>query len=204
MSTFTINFTNNTNISGNFCVFQLDSNSPRMNVFPVAWRAQPAGPNTRVPISWNTDYHFFWAKTGRLQPGVMFHAGQAIATNLREGNAITLTNHHGGYAFVGQQNAPEQGTLRITTDATTAHEQASVGIGMSGATAFAVQAQPNMTFVFEPRVEYWVMFSDTPQGQVIDPTIITNAVKVEFPHGISSMNVTLNPNFTWTVTQGMD
>lgn len=205
MSTFTINFTNNTNISGDFCIFQRSPDYHLIHgLFPLAWRVQAAAPNTTVPISWNTDLFFFWAKTGPLQPGMMFHAGQAFRTDLTRGNSVTLTKRDGNYSFMNQRDWHQQGRLNVMTDATMAHHQASIGYGMSGASAFAVQAQPNMNFVFEPRAEYWVTFGNIQQGQVLDPEIITSTVKVEFPHGIFSMNVTLNPNHTWTVTQGMD
>jgi len=204
MSTFTINFTNNTNIAGDFCIFQRNPDHMNPNIFPLAWRAQAAAPHAMVPISWNTDLYFFWAKTGPLQPGIMFNAGQAFPTDLTRANMITLTKRDGNYAFVDQRDWHQQGVLNVTADATMAHQQASIGYGMSGASAFAVQAQPNMSFVFAPRAEYWVTFGDIPQGQVLDPEILTNVAKVEFPHGIFSMNVTLNEDHTWTIKQGMD
>ena len=89
------------------------------------------------------------------------------------------------------------------SDNTTAINQASVGIGLSGAVAFAVQAQPNMYFRFSPRFDYWVTFADVKQGQVLNPSEI-NAVKIEFPYGIFSMNATLNADNTWTITPGLD
>ncbi|WP_254412712.1 hypothetical protein [Dyadobacter diqingensis] len=40
----------------------------------------------------------------------------------------------------------EVSVLSVSTDTTTAFNQASIGIGMSGSGTLAVQAQPNMTF----------------------------------------------------------
>ena len=203
MPTFTINFTNNSDSSGSFCVFQQNHNSPNPDVFPLAWRVEKAGPHSQLAISWNMELYFFWGKTGALKPGVVFNAGENSPTSLTENNDITLTKVDGNYKFVNKKNAYPQGSLNIMSDNTTAINQASVGIGMSGAVAFAVQAQPNMYFRFSPRFDYLVTFADVNQGQVLDPSKI-NAVKIEFPYGIFSMNATLNPDNTWTITQGLD
>lgn len=203
MSTFTINFTNNSSSSGNFCLFQQNHNSPNPSVFSTAWRVEAAAPNTRLAISWNTDFYFFWAKTGQLQPGVIFNAGENALTSLTERNRITVTKVDRDYKFTNQRDGYQHGSLTIEADATTVPNQASVGIGLSGAVAYAVQAQPNMTFMFVPRLEYWVAFGKFQQGQVLDPSGFS-AMKIDFPPGIFSMNATLNPDNSWTITPGMD
>ncbi|HEY8927759.1 MAG TPA: hypothetical protein VIM55_01110 [Mucilaginibacter sp.] len=204
MATYTINFVNNSNSGGNFCVFQQNHNSPNPGVFSLAWLSQFANPHSKLPISWNTDSYFFWAKTGALAPGVIFNAGEALQAGMTENNEVTLTKRDGNYKFTGLQTWFQQGTLRVTSDANTAINQASVGIGMSGSGTFAVQAQPNMTFHFSPAVDYWVTFGDFKQGQVLNPSDLGRAVKIDFPHGIFSMNATLNPDNTWTITPGLD
>ena len=204
MATYTINFDNNSNSSGNFCIFQRDPNSLNHGVFVLAWLVQFVNAHSKLPISWNTDVYFFWAKTGTLAPGVIFNAGEALQTSMTENNAVTLTKEDGNYKFAGQKNWHQQGMLSVTSDNTTAINQASVGIGMSGAGTFAVQAQPNMTFLFSPGAEYWVTFGDFQQGQVMDPTEFINSVKIVFPYGIFTMNVTLNMDNTWIISQGQD
>jgi hypothetical protein len=204
MATYTINFVNNSSSAGSFCVFQQNPNSPNQGVFSLAWLAKSAAPHSKIPISWNTDLYFFWAKTGELKPGIIFNAGEALLTDMRENNAVTVTKHDGNYKFTDQKNWHQQGILSVTSDNTTAINQASVGIGMSGSGTFAVQAQPWMTFLFSPNSEYWVTFGNIQQGQVLNSSETSNAVQIVFPHGIFSMNVTLNMDNTWTVTQGLD
>jgi hypothetical protein len=201
MSTFTINFTNNSHSSGNFCVFQQDPSNPSPYVFPLAWRVERGFPQSHVAISWNTDYSFVWGYTGTLMPGVAFQAGENVPAGLTNDNEITFTNRGGRYQFVDRRTGYQQGALTIMADPTTAINDASVGIGLSGAPSFAVQAQPNMVFRFSSRVEYWVTFSQVTQGEVLDRHRV-DAVKVDFPHGISTMNATLNADNTWTITQG--
>ncbi|SEJ66890.1 hypothetical protein SAMN05216327_115178 [Dyadobacter sp. SG02] len=203
MTTFTINFVNNSDSSGSFCVFQQNHNSPNPSVFPLAWRVEKAAAHSQLAISWNMDLYFFWGKTGPLKPGVVFNAGENSPTSMTEDNQITLTKEAGNYKFVNKKNWYEHGSLNIMSDHTTAINQASVGIGLSGAVAFAVQAQPNMNFLFAPRFDYWITFADIEQGQVLNPSDL-NAVKIEFPYGIFSMNATLNADGTWAITPGLD
>lgn len=204
MPTYTINFLNNSSSPGNFCIFQQNPNNPPPGSFPLAWLVQSANPHARVPISWNTDFYFFWAKTGQLMPGVIFNAGEAFLTSLAENNAITLTKQDNNYKFIDQKSGYQQGVLSVSTDTTTAFNQASIGIGMSGSGTLAVQAQPNMTFSFSPIQGYWITFGEFKQGQVLNQSEIPNAVQIVFPHGIFSMNATMNEDGTWTVTQGLD
>lgn len=204
MATFTINFINNSGSSGNCCVFQQNHNSQGGGVFPLAWLAQRSSPQARVSISWNTEYYFFWAKTGALMPGVIFNAGQAIGTDLSNGNAITLTKRDNNYLFIDQRPGNQQGTLSVTADGNMASNQASIGIGMSGSATVAMQAMPNMNYMFTPRPEYWVTFGQLQQGQVLDSGRINDAARIEFPYGIFSMNATRNADNSWTITQGRD
>lgn len=201
MSTFTINFTNNSHSSGSFCVFQQDPGNPSPYVYSLAWRVERGFPQANVAISWNTDFSFVWGHTGTLMPGVAFRAGENYPAGLLNDNEITLTNRGGRYQFVDRRTGYQQGALTIMTDPSTAINDASVGIGLSGEPSFAVQAQPNMSFRFSSRLEYWVTFAQVTQGEVLDRHRI-DAVRVDFPHGIFSMNATLNADNSWTITQG--
>jgi len=204
MPTYTINFLNNSDSTGNFCIFQQKPNGPNEESFALAWLVKPAIPNTKVPISWNTDLYFFWAKTGELKPGVIFNAGDALRTNLTENNAVTLIKQDHNYKFTDQKTWHQKGILNISTDDTTAFNQASIGVGMSGSATIAAQAQTSRNFSFSLSFKYWITFSDVQQGQVLDQSDIPDAVQIIFPDGIFSMNATLNQDNTWTVTQGMD
>jgi len=203
MSTFTINFVNNSSSPGDFCIFQQNPNSQGSRVFSLAWRVERAAPRTQLAISWNIDPYFFWAKTGELERGVVFNAGGNARTSMTEDNEITLTKRDRDYIFKDQKNWYQQGALSIQTDGTTVPGQASVGIGWSGAVAYAVQAQPMMRYVFSPRFDYWVAFGSFQQGEVLNPSEL-GAVKVEFPQGIFSMNATLNADNSWTIKRGLD
>jgi hypothetical protein len=204
MTTYTINFLNQSGSTGNFCICQQNPTQSSPNSFSLAWLVKPDDPQSNVPISWNTNWFFFWAKTGPLAPGIIFNAGEAFPTNYSNNNAITLTKKDLNYKFIDQRNGNQPGVLSITTDHTIASNQASIGIGMSGSSIVAIQARPNELRQYSPHPENWILFGDFQQGQVLDPSKINNAVKVVFPNGIFSMNATLNQDNTWTVTQGKD
>ncbi len=55
---------------------------------------------------------------------------------------------------------------------------------MAGSGTFAVQAQPNMTAVFTPHPNYWVIFGNFENGDVMDIQDVTQAVEVTMaaPH----------------------
>jgi len=204
MATYTINFYNNSGTPGSICVFQQKPDSPTPNVFSLAWLVKFAEPGTILSISWNTDYSFVWAKTGQLVPGATFETAEVLPTNPHEGNSVTLIKDDGRYKFVDQKSDFRKGTFIIDTDGSIAHNQASAGIGMSGAGMYAVQSMPRYMSFFSPIPNYWVAFGYYQQGLVLDTNAIANKAQVEFPHGIFSMNVTLNVDNTWAITQGQD
>ncbi|MNE74108.1 hypothetical protein D3C80_1701610 [compost metagenome] len=121
-----------------------------------------------------------------------------MPTNLETSNQISLT-YNSGYQFADQTSGDQPGSLYVKMDNTIPLKQASVGIGMSGAGTFVVQAQPNMNLVFTPNPEYWVAFGNFEQGQTLDMQELTNTEKIDFPPGIKEMTVTLNQDNTWKV-----
>lgn len=200
MATYTINFFNNSGSAGSFCTFQQLPDASNPNMLTLAWLAKFANPQTRLSISWTTDYCFIWDETGQLVPGVPFNASEVLPASLNDNNAVTLTKSDGAYQFIKQTTGFRPGTLLITTDVTVPINEASVGIGMSGAGTFAVQAAPNMNYIFTPHPQYWVAFGNFQQGQALEASEISNTAQVVFPPSIFAMNVTLNVDNTWTIT----
>jgi rhizosphere induced protein len=204
MANYTVHFVNNSSIIGSFCVFQQVPEMSYANVFALAWFSKFANPGTRVSFSWSLDYCFFWDDTGELVPGITFDDSEILAAGLTENNSVTLTKSDGGYQFIDQKTAGNAGSLTILTDTTIPANQASVGIGMSGAGTFAIQAEPNINYTFTPHPAYWVAFGNFAEGEVLDTTNLANTAQVIFPANIYAMNVTLNPDSTWTITQTAD
>ncbi|MFW8642247.1 hypothetical protein ACOJBO_02920 [Rhizobium beringeri] len=62
---------------------------------------------------------------------------------------------------------------------------------MAGSGTFAVQAAPNMTAVFTPHPNYWVMFGNFETGDVIDIEDVTGAVEVTYGGALTSRTAAL-------------
>lgn len=195
---YKINFQNNSVNAGSIMVFQQDTNIGVDGVMSLAWFTKYVYPNTFGYFDWTIDYNFVWAETGELKPGVQFLASQAPPADLSTSNAIGLT-YDKAYNFVNQTAGTPQGSLYITEDGTVPLNQASVGIGMSGAGTFVVQAQPNMNLTFTPHPEYWIAFGNYTKGEVLNIQSMTNAALVAFPPGVYAMNAVLQADNSWVI-----
>jgi hypothetical protein len=201
---YTLVFLNDSTNAWNACVYQTDPSLADFKVQSLAWLTKAAAPTTQVKFEWSIDYSFVWDETGILKPGVIFDASQLWAADLSTTNAVTLshlsTPQSAYYTFQNQQAGPNSGSLYITTDNTVPLNMASVGIGMSNAGTFAVQAQPNLNLIFTPHPTYWITFGSFVQGEVLDETEITNVAQIAFPPGVYTMYATLAQDNTWTVS----
>ena len=197
--TYSLVFQNNSTNQGSGCVYQEDPNLTKANVMSLAWFSKIAATKTKITFTWTIDYSFVWAETGELIPGVMFMAGQTFPADLSTTNSITLSNIGGAYQFQNQGQGAVAGNLYIREDNTVPLKQASVGIGMSGAGTFVVQAQPNINLIFTPHPKYYITFGTFTAGQVLDTLSITDKAEIAFPPGVTSMTAILNPDNTWTV-----
>lgn len=196
---YTVVFVNNSPSAGNFCLYQKDPNMNVPNVMSLAWFTKYTYPTTKASFTWSIDYSFVWSETGQLVPGVLFLASQTVPAGLTSNNTITL-DYNQAYVFKNQQTGTPSGSLVINDSATVPVNKASVGIGMSGAGTFVVQAQPNTTQTFTPHPQYWATFGNYQQGQVLDvQNMVSQSVQINFPPNSYTVLVTLNPDNTWTV-----
>lgn len=200
---YSINFTNNSTNGWNACVFQQDEQINIPDVMSLAWFTQMCNPGTSCTFTWTIDYSFVWSETGNLVPGVTFDAGQTVAaTSLTSGNSITLDNNG---AFYFNPATPVTGTpsgsLYINQTNNIPLNLGAVGIGMSGAGTFVVQAQPNIDLTFTPHPEYWMAFGQYEAGVVLNTQQMTNITEVAFPPNVYTMYVTLDAGNNWTVSQ---
>jgi rhizosphere induced protein len=200
---YSLIFQNNSSNGWTAAVYQQAPNISQQDVMSLAWFAQAADPSTTVTFYWQINYDFVWSETGTLVPGVLFSASQNWSTNPEgQNNQVGFTYGNGGpFTFNNQTAGPQQGTLYIAQDGTIPENTAAVGIAMSGAGTFVVQAEPNITASFTPTPNYWITFGDYVQGQVMDIQQITSAAQIVFPVNVTSMTATLNANNSWTVQQ---
>ncbi|HEY3751740.1 MAG TPA: hypothetical protein VGL80_21375 [Pseudonocardiaceae bacterium] len=206
MSTqYSLTVTNNSTQFQDLCVYQKPVDLGVPNAMSLAWLTAPAWPGTTVKFTWSLDYCFVWSQTGTLKPGVTFLAQQtesADPDNLND-NQILFGYNEGAFTFIDGTAAgtPQLGSMYIRQLSSIPTASATVGIGMSNAGVFAVQAEPNINLVFTPHPEYWVTAGTFEHGEVLDIEQITNEEPVEFS-GTFDMVAELGPTNIWTVTSG--
>lgn len=200
-SAYQINFINNSSNAGSFMVFQQHPDMNMPDSAALAWFTKYVHPNTNGVFSWKTGFDFAWVEQKSLAADITSVTSQCIPSDL-ESNNVALLTYDGGYNFVIQPDSGEAGSLYIKTDNTIGPFEVKVGVGMSGAPVFLVPSQPNMEMVFTPRPEYWIAFGEYEKGQVVNAKEISNPLQVEFPEGITAVNVVLNPDNTWSAHAG--
>jgi hypothetical protein len=62
---------------------------------------------------------------------------------------------------------------------------------MSGAQTFAIKAAPNMTAVFTPHPNYWVLFGNYQTGDVLEFDDVTGAVEVTYGGALTARTAVL-------------
>lgn len=202
MAQYTLNFINNSTLSGNFCIYQTDpSQEINKNIFSLVWFSKYCHPNTKCKFQWSIEYSFVWAETGVLIPGVIFEASENLSASLTDTskNSIGFTNQNGAYRFIDTKKSTSEGSLGIYTDNTIPTSGVSIGIGMAGKPVFVKEASPNYNFTFQPHPQYWVAFGDFEEGTVLDVNSVTNSRNVVYPVNIYSQTAILEKNNTWTI-----
>ena len=141
-----------------------------------------------------------WSETGTLQPGITFHASQAIPADPMGRNFIQLTaDSYGATYFTPPTTTGPVGSLTIEQLATVVPNRTACGISMSGAATYVVQAAPNMTAVFTPHPNYWIAFGNYMPGQVLDIETIRGEVEAIYAGSITSRTATLQLNNILTI-----
>ncbi|MBY5344364.1 hypothetical protein [Rhizobium leguminosarum] len=194
MTRYSLTCINNSQLHGSFAVFQkAPPTTIPGNVFSLAWFARPTAPGSRLTFTWGVEYSFVWSETGLLQPGINFSASQTVPADPDRQNLVQLTkDQYGATTFGSPSGTGALGSLTIQQLSNVAPNKTSVGIGMSGSGTFAVQAAPNMTAVFTPHPNYWVVFGNYETGDVMDIQDVTEAVEVTYGGSLTSRTAELN------------
>jgi hypothetical protein len=194
MTQYSLTCINGSNLSGSFAVFQkpLPLTTPG-NVFSLAWLAKPVHSGSQVTFTWTVDYNFVWSETGILQPGVNFQASEVIPADPEGQNLVQLAiDDYGATYFSKQDSSGAAGSLTIKQVNSVVPNRTSVGVGMSGAGTFVVQASPNMTTVFTPHPNYWVLFGNYQPGDVMDIEDLSGAQEITFGGSLTSRTAALD------------
>lgn len=193
MTQYSMTCVNNSQISGSFAVFQkAPPTTVPGNVFSLAWFARPTAPGTQVTFTWSVDYNFVWSETGIIKPGINFSASQVIPADPNAQNLTQLmADNYGATTFSKTSNSGALGSLTIQQLSNVVPNRTAVGVGMSGSGTYVIQAAPNMTAVFTPHPNYWVLFGNYETGDVMDIEDVSGAVEVTYGGSLTGRTATL-------------
>lgn len=202
MQKYSLTVTNDSPLFGNICVFQTLPDQPE-NVVSLAWLNKPAHPGTTVEFHWNTSYNFVWSPQGVLVPGVTFEVSESIDAEPSDitKNSVGFTREYGVYHFTKANRSTPSGKMGIYMDQNVPYGEASVGMGMSGSSTFAMTAMPNYNFSFFPHPQYRVVFGSYEKGEVMDIEALTNMAEIIFEPDNYDMHATLQKDNTWSVSR---
>jgi hypothetical protein len=198
---------NNSSRDGDFCVFTTFPGLKQGQVAssPLAWLNKFAFQNGRITFDWSSEYSFVWYNSGKIMPGVRYHASETMLADPEDANSnrAYLEWFEGKtYRFHPDRkkaNEPIDGGLIVTCAPSLPDRDASVGIAIGGSPAMIVPAGPRLDFTFLPHPTYWIAFGKFDKGEVLDLNTMTNIQKVEFASNQFEKEVILNPDNTWTV-----
>ncbi|SFD00568.1 hypothetical protein [Pseudoalteromonas denitrificans] len=193
---YKIIFQNNASAGGNVCVYQ----TAPTGWDSVSWFVKGTNPGTGATFDWTIDYGFQWTESGTLVPGVQFEAQGLVSAELQSNNKIEFAQNEYGGQFINQTNGTS-GSLEIDINPQVPDQTYSTGVTMSGNGAFMQAAHPNTAQTFTPHPEYWITFGDIKESAVMTSAWMTAAAAVSFPANVYTMYVTLNADYTWTVSQ---
>lgn len=194
--------TNDSSQYQDFCIYQASADLGVPDAVPLAWKIASVPPASAVTVTWSEQYDFVWG-LGSLAPGETFNTEQVLPADPNNPalQAVQLTSATGAYTFERLPASPNfhAGNLYIQQSGDVPLREASVGIGMSGASAYVAPTEPDRTLVFTPQPEYWVAGGSFVQGQVLDIEQMTSQAPLEFPSGVFSLTATLSES-GWSIT----
>lgn len=184
--------------TGDFCVYQTNDNQSE-DIRSLVWFSKRAHPETVLKFKWDIEYGFTWSEQGILVPGVVFEASQIIPTDPSDLslNSIGFTRTDSAFKFEETTEPTTQGRLGISCDELIPARTASIGVAMSGKSAFACTASPNMKYTFRPHPRYWIAFGKFEEGEVIDLNRMTRKFEVKFRENQYDKSIRLTETNTW-------
>ena len=196
---YLVQFQNDSPNSGSFCLIQSFAKTNESS-FLVAWITRKCHPGTTITYRWKPDWNMVWCQTEILSPTAEFSALQVVEADPDnpEKNHITLTRQDGAYRFVPDERQASTGTFCITADCSIPNHQVSIGIGMAGFPSILIQAGPNRSYSLDSHIDYWACFGDYEQGQILDPNILKQAFRLDFPVNVNALSLTLNEANQWS------
>ncbi len=166
---YTLDVTNNSFSSTNFCIFQTTQDS---SIKPVTWNSMLLYPGMSRSFSWtNNDYSFTWATGNVPQPGQTYNPAQSVNASLGQQIVFDANRRQ----FTDITDGPQQNSLYINSQGNYQTGQYTVGIGLSGYPLYVTAPQPGSTIQFTPTPNKIYLTTD-PNCRIGSP-VVDSAMK---------------------------
>ncbi len=173
-----------------------------IDVFSLAWlcSSHEIKVGQQVRFQWDISYHFSWARTGQLMPGLLYQTSGSKKCDPNGANSTDFDVTSSPGLSTPVQGAPA-GSLSVRDGVSVQPNMFSVGIGMSGSETFAVQAGRGLTHNFSAAPSYWIAAGTNIQrGTTLNNITGGMDREAKFPPGTYDLTGTLDQNYTWTIT----
>ncbi|MDR1124659.1 MAG: hypothetical protein LBM64_01145 [Deltaproteobacteria bacterium] len=198
---YSLTFSNNSDRPGIICLYlRPDGQDGGDAPLSLAWRTALVPLGGQAEFSWQANYAFAWAESGKLAPGSVFEAVQMLPTDPARPrkSAIALNYRWGAYTFEPTERRADEGALCIFSEAAVPEGLAAVGICLAGKPALAWNTMPNHRFIFRPSYRCWAAFGDFEPGEVLDVNRLSGAHEARFPAAGGALSLVLEQDGSWT------
>ncbi len=152
-----------------------------------------------VSFQWTNTWSYYWAKSGLIGPGSIITPFQMANGDLEQNNYITLSNSGFSATSAGPGTDIELVSINVTNVPNNAY---TTGYMLSNIPFAAAQAQPNTLQQYQPGYEYLrfltIATGDYKQGEIIDPSTLSNPARLEFQIDQYGIGIDLNSDGSWT------
>ncbi len=179
---YSIDFTNDTNDTWTFAVYQTLPSSPGLK--SLSWKQTTVPRGGESGVQWTIEYLVAVLKYQQAGGKGVYKSSQKLGTSL--GDAWEVVYKSGAQQLAEAGSAPTKGQVTV---ANKSGQLADIGIGMDGDVAL-VQPQvfsgAGANFEVEPT--YWVaMYKDIVKGEVISGAQVAGPIKVKFFNGATAI-----------------
>jgi hypothetical protein len=174
---------------------------------PIAWLSALLSPDSYAVFEWQAVYEYIWAVTGKLAQGKTVYAAERLQVdpatqagrlekNGSDFRMVPFTPAHQMPA--GEMMIEISGLVPQDYLAVGVNMRISAGIGQPGNGTSVVQAQPNLTFNWQPVDGYFANFGAIAQSEYDPQTMMRqSSLQLDFAGG-SEVAVLLDASNTLT------
>lgn len=168
----------------------------------LAWLTQQINEGNQYVFTWDIEWGFAWSAQG-TSTGYRWHGSGKLAADPNSSSECAATfGYNGDFELTPRAGTPNGYTLWVTDSPTIPlpdSKPSSVAVTLSGSSACATNAGPNLFQNFTLHPTYYIDAGNYVQGQMVDGASVSAFQKLEYAKGNNALTVTLNEDNTWSV-----